>query len=1024
MTQAVPTSSLSLKDLLTPRASVFDSNKADTVLDLKDLIEGRIPPEQFFQENHITAGLGTLLEQAFRRFAGDNDNGVFLMRQSMGGGKTHSLITLGLLAQHPLYRNSVIVDPERFQHVGKVQVVAFDGRESDAKYGIWGAIAEQFGQRDVFQDCYSPLQAPGVSAWEKLLTGRTALILLDELPPYMDGAESRTIGDSNLARVTAQALSNLFNALQRPGCRNVCLVMTDLAATSYANSGHYLRDALANLQKEAGRIAVELEPVKLNSGELYDILRVRLFEAMPDPATIQRVAQEYAGAVDDARRMGLTGTDGQTMLPRLIESYPFHPLLRDLYARFKANKGFQQTRGLIRLMRGTIASMWAEEGQADERHLIAVQDINLDDDRIRNEIYAINPDLQQAVAHDVSDHGSAVAERLDPDGVAAEAARLVLISSLSNVVDGITGLNLGEVIDGLARPGLDISAAKTQLDTLASKAWYLHRKDNHYRFDTIQNVNAVIETTITAMTDQQGIERVQKQLQEFFNPSPSGPYASLLVFPHIDQIQLSRDRVTLVVARPDPAGLNPDLLEFYCQSSLRNRVMFLTGDRNNYNQLLDAGRRLRGIEIVGRRVQDSDKVSTEQKQELINLMQAAQHQFREAARNCFTQLYFPQPGGLKHVDFNSSFAQGQAGADQIRDLLTTRGKFVETFSDTQGRMFETRVFSVPRLTWNEILDRAALTDSWVWHPKELLDELLTSKLDRDEWRRDGDQIFKGPFEAEHTSVTVLKLGENRDKGTYQLEVTGKLGSQVHYATGTEVSGASPLLTDSSLETSEPVLSFLAVDPAGKHPTGDAFIWRAPVHLTLEIIACGENRFARFGAPKGAEVRCTFDGSSPESGAVVAAGEELTVPAGTLVVQGIATRAGSISDRVSSTVDWTKEWKVNPQGKAVWQTGPREKTTAAARTYIDRLKKHQAQASGVLLVVEDGGNDRYARVQFGDGMTFMGPQLDEVLSYIRKQVSDAANVSLTVKATVFERGQDLLDWTHETGDSLKAAEVKQ
>ena len=80
-----------------------------------------------------------------------------------------------------------------------------------------------------------------------------------------------------------------------------------------------------------------------------------------------------------------------------------------------------------------------------------------------------------------------------------------------------------------------------------------------------------------------------------------------------------------------------------------------------------------------------------------------------------------------------------------------------------------------------------------------------------------------------------------------------------------------------------------------------------------------------------------------------------------------------------------------------------------------------------MVVEDAsssGSDRYARVQFGDGMTFMGPQLDEMLTYIRKQVSDSANVNLSVKTTVFDRGQDLLDWTHETGDTLNASEVKQ
>ena len=46
----------SLHKLCTPRKSVFDPQKRDTVLDLTDLVDDRIDAEEFFTENFITEG--------------------------------------------------------------------------------------------------------------------------------------------------------------------------------------------------------------------------------------------------------------------------------------------------------------------------------------------------------------------------------------------------------------------------------------------------------------------------------------------------------------------------------------------------------------------------------------------------------------------------------------------------------------------------------------------------------------------------------------------------------------------------------------------------------------------------------------------------------------------------------------------------------------------------------------------------------------------------------------------------------
>ncbi len=148
----------------------------------------------------------------------------------MGGGKTHNLLAFGLLAKHPALRQQVMESFYYPSELGEVRVVAFTGRECDAPFGIWGAIAEQLGQKDQFKDYYSPLAAPGQAAWVSLLKGAPLVIMLDELPPYFEYAKSKTIGNSDLSVVTATALSNLLVAISKDELANVCLIITDLTA--------------------------------------------------------------------------------------------------------------------------------------------------------------------------------------------------------------------------------------------------------------------------------------------------------------------------------------------------------------------------------------------------------------------------------------------------------------------------------------------------------------------------------------------------------------------------------------------------------------------------------------------------------------------------------------------------------------------------------------------------------------------------------------------------------------------------
>ena len=402
-----------LFELCKPRESVFDETQRDDVLDLTDLIENRIDPYRFFEENFLTQGMKVLLETAFKRFHRQGATGLIKLTQTMGGGKTHNMIALGLLAKHPEFRQKVMGDRFKNSHLGKIKVVAFTGRESDAPYGIWGAIAEQLGKKEVFKDYYTPLQAPGQTAWINLLKGEPLLILLDELPPYLENAKAKMIGDSNLATVTTTALANLFNALGKEELSNVCLVISDLKAT-YESGSELLQSTFKELENEVNRSALNIEPVSSTSDEIYHILRRRLFKDLSGESEINELANAYKQAVLEAKQMGYPNLSPEQVFVGIKDSYPFHPSIRDLYARFKENPGFQQTRGLIRLMRIIISQLYrGDKPKAQEKYLVNVYDFDLNDPEMLTAVTQIKPSLANAIAHDIASSGKAVAEIVD-----------------------------------------------------------------------------------------------------------------------------------------------------------------------------------------------------------------------------------------------------------------------------------------------------------------------------------------------------------------------------------------------------------------------------------------------------------------------------------------------------------------------------------------------------------------------------------------------------------------------------------
>lgn len=198
---------------LSPRLSVLDGT-ADFVVNLADLASlSEEEAREFLDANVLTSGMELLLSQAFARLAGTGSSaGVYKLSESMGGGKTQTMIVAGILARFPQ-----LADSMRFQMplpAAKPDVVAsFTGRSTDKK--VWVALGEALGT------IFAGDRAPSETEWRDALKDRSVLILLDELYAILRRRLFKTldVSSSDIAAVADAYVAELKKAsaiIERP----------------------------------------------------------------------------------------------------------------------------------------------------------------------------------------------------------------------------------------------------------------------------------------------------------------------------------------------------------------------------------------------------------------------------------------------------------------------------------------------------------------------------------------------------------------------------------------------------------------------------------------------------------------------------------------------------------------------------------------------------------------------------------------------------------------------------------------
>lgn len=1035
-----------------PRPSAFAADRRATVLSLDTFLKGQVNGSEFFEENFFTNGMLTLVDRAFRQLGGSSaGSSVFLLSQAMGGGKTHSMIALGLLARDPELRKKVLGDHDPAPRLGRCRVVGFNGRSTDERGGIWGSIAEQLGKAEQFARYISPLlSAPGPEAWKQLLGGDPLVLFLDELPPYLEYAVAVPVGNGDLGVVTTTALANLFIAVAE--MENVCLVLSDLAGTNFSigqsNLEAAFNRAVQGITSESRRIAVPITPVNPNGDELYHILRKRLFEHVAPESEIQRVASEYREALREAGKMNLTSTSPEALYARVVDAYPFHPDLRELVGKFKENDGFQQTRGVIRLMQMVVSNLWKSE-KATTLELIHPYDLDLNLDEIASEIRTINPSLSEAIAHDIAHDGAAEVEEIDRangNTDASDAARLILVASLSTTPGAVHGLREYQLVDCLQRPGRDLSTFKANvLDKLATRAWYLHNSaDGRLFFKNQQNLAAKLRATALSLHSETVDRMLREHLEAYFSASLRDCYQSVKVLPPLDEVQVEQEKTTLVIVRPggqaNQLPISADWQAWWNQQQYKNRVLFLTGSRDTFQKVLDSARQTRALQSIDDELRSENTPANDPQWRALDVLRdRVGLQFTSALKEAFDQIVYPSiNSALRATGNDLAFAGNQSGEATIRKTLEGAQKFTTKIDDDSFRSrAEARLFGSAEtkvVLWSDFKRTAAVNTNWPLHKTSALDDLKAECLRRGHWREEGNHIRRGPFPPPVPEVSIRELSVQEDDGghTY-LKIEPLNAPSVVFETGdTDPTGASsPVPTPARFEAKGLRYRFLAINPDNPSLIGVVKEWTAKVRLKYQLHNRGDHYEVEFIAlPKvnGVDIRYTTDGSSPTSAGFATYSGAFRVPDNCRVVCAMAVASSyslnSETIRISIPQRGQEERTLNPAIPARWNQPTKLDDSTAVWDFIQRFEKMSGvQAYDIGLTADS--SDGQQNIEYSGALDggYDPANLKSIAEKLQ-EIVNGGSLRLTIGSLGFSTGQSLLDWLKATNQPFNLAKVTQ
>jgi hypothetical protein len=1040
---------------LTPRQTVLDGT-ADFVVNLADLPKlSETEAREFLDSNVLTSGMELLLQQSFARMSGEKSaSGIYKLSESMGGGKTQSMIVAGILAQFPDLAGIAGFQKPLPKFTPDV-VASFTGRSTDQK--VWVSIGKQLGV-DFPDD-----RAPSETEWRDVLKGRSALVLLDELAFYMVHAASQGAIDegTRAATLAGIALTTLFGAVRDyKECGRCVIVIADLQKdweqgadelAKILRSNDTLGGTIQSVNNEMSKGAQSIAPVDNQKDELYAILRKRLFVniAVTDNE-IAAVADGYVAEL--AKASAILERTTVKIREEILVSYPFHFSTKHLIASFNDNPGFQKTRDVIRLMATIVRGLWAKGEPEVGRHtLLSLESGDLNDPVVASRFIEIKKTLQDALQTDIANNGTSHAESLDDDtsGLAIRCAKWIYAASLSDVHP--RGLTDAELAEYLLTPGQSIVGMPDALKQLYDNCWYIElTKSGRYLFNRHKNLNAQVNSYVKACSSIDRDAQVESKLNEMYQPKDKRCYQNLAVLPALDAVKLERDRTALVVLKPDT-----DLQKFFGGEKYKNRVAILTAD--DQTGIFNVNKKAERLWAINQVVMDLSAEDTQFKNAKKTLAEYQTELFL-ALKAVFNKLYYPlineeDETALVSAPLLDSYINDKTGHRiQYRSEEASKGEFVieatlrdankfqvfstganqeklKAFQPLRTRIEQFLFPSTGRTTWQQILDGAASKGQMLWTEPGTLDRLRETLITSGQWREDAGQIQKPPFDE----ITGVSIEYHRNKDTGVITTTDiKLSHADTLMVREDSAEYKEVPTDAPVISEAMVIEFRAMDSTEKNKEGKPYRIENTIDIQHDLMTAANPGYQVVKVkvvPSSAKLLFTTDDSNPANNGKLYAKPGIEAAEGATVrlfaEKGAVSRELSIPIPKAPTpgggasgtmLDPDLPAAVNGKGFSSLVTRSATYEFIAHLPEDARLQKVQAK-------VTLAATDNTVTLTW-DGKTRLGAvQVREAFEFLDKQV-ESGEWWLRFDQLHFVTGKSLLQWQVDASTKVDPGQISQ
>ena len=357
--------------------SVFAANLAEVALgNGREIYKD---PNTFFSKTYFTAGLKSVAKTVIKGLNGNEEaeNRVISLQTGFGGGKTHTLISIYHYCKWGKNAANSPHTKELIEYTGvpkfdNAKIAVFTNTTNDVANGrmtddgiliqtIWGEIAYQLGGKDGYEIVRKndeQLIAPAGIFKKVLKNYAPALILIDELADYCVKAAAKKTGNTSLADQTISFMQEFTEAIaETENC--VAIITLPASVQEVANSPE-AASILSSLQSRVSRVGADTQPVA--EDEIYEVIRRRLFEDIGDKKYIENVANEYIALYEKHFTELPSNAIRNEYKLKIIQSYPFHPELVDIFKiKWASNNNFQRTRGVLRLLAAIVSDLWKRQ---------------------------------------------------------------------------------------------------------------------------------------------------------------------------------------------------------------------------------------------------------------------------------------------------------------------------------------------------------------------------------------------------------------------------------------------------------------------------------------------------------------------------------------------------------------------------------------------------------------------------------------------------------------------------------------